>query len=194
MTRLRLLKPDELTDDQRAVYDGLTTGERGKRSNLAGEDGSLIGPFNAMLHSPLTGDRFQSLGESLRFSNKLPPNQLEIAILIIAAEWQADFEWWAHARLASSAGVADDVIEAIRNRETPAFRDEGEALVYEVASELLNSHRLSDATYTRAVDYLGESALIDLQFLLAYYTGVSMLLNTFEIPLPEGTAAPFEKK
>lgn len=192
MTRLGLLKPDELNADQKSLYDALTGGERNKGATLTREDGSLVGPFNALLYSPLTGNRFQSLGESLRFFNQLPGNQLEIAILVIAAEWRAEFEWWAHARLARNAGVADDVIEAIRTGGRPRIDDDGESLVYEVAVELLNTHRLSDETYNRALEVLGEAGLVDLQFLMAYYTGVSMLLNTFEIPLPDGVPTQFD--
>lgn len=192
MTRLKRLRPEELNDDQRVVYDGLTQGERGQNANLTNEDGSLAGPFNAMLYSPKTGNRFQSLGESLRFFNKLPNNELEVVILVVASEWQSNFEWWAHARLARSAGVTDDVIAAIREQRRPDFTDEGEALVHDVARELLATKRLSDDTYVRAVSRLGEAALVDLQLLIAYYTGVSMLLNTFEVPLPEGVSAPFE--
>ena len=192
MTRLGLLKPDELNADQKSLYDALTGGERSKGATLTGEDGSLIGPFNALLYSPLTGNRFQSLGESLRFFNQLPGNQLEIAILVIAAEWRAEFEWWAHARLARNAGVADDVIETIRTGGRPRIVDDGELLVYEVAVELLQTRRLSDETYNRALEVLGEAGLVDLQFLMAYYTGVSMLLNTFEIPLPDGVPTQFD--
>jgi len=194
MTRLRRLLPDELDDDQRAVYEGLTEGERGKKATLTNDDGSLVGPFNAMLYSPLTGNRFQSLGESLRFFNKLPNNELEIVILVVASEWQSNFEWWAHERLAKRAGVADDVIAAIKEKREPAsFGSDGEAIVYAAARELLTTKNLSDESYERAVGYLGESALVDLQLLIAYYTGVSMLLNTFEVPMPDGVAPPFER-
>jgi 4-carboxymuconolactone decarboxylase len=192
MTRLSLLKPDELNDDQQSLYDALTGGERSKGATLVREDGSLVGPFIALLYSPLTGNRFQSLGESLRFFNQLPGNQLEIAILVIAAQWRAEFEWWAHARLAKNAGVADDVIEAIRTGAQPQIVDAGESLVYEVAVELLTTHRLSEETYNRALEVLGEAGLVDLQCLMAYYTGVSMLLNTFEIPLPDGVPTQFD--
>lgn len=192
MSRLPLLTPDQLDADQKEVYDALTMGERGKNANLRNDDGSLVGPFNAMLYSPLTGNRFQALGEALRFFNKLPKNELEVVILVIARQWQADFEWWAHARLARNAGVGEDIIAAIHENRQPDFHDDGEALVYEVATTLLSDHRLDDALYGRAVDYLGEAALLDLMFLMAYYTGVSMVLNTFEVPLPEGVESPFE--
>jgi len=191
MGRQKLLKPDELSEEQRAVYQGLTEGERGKNANLVNADGSLIGPFNAMLFSPLTGDRFQSLGESLRYFNKLPANQLEVVILVIAAEWRAEFEWWAHERLARKAGVEDAVIASIKRKQRPDFINQGEALVYDIATELLVAHRLSDQTFERAISGLGEAGLMDLQFLMAYYTGVSMVLNTFEIPLPEGVESQF---
>ncbi len=193
MSRLPLLTPDQLDADQQEVYDSLTTGERGKNANLRNDDGSLVGPFNAFLYSPLTGNRFQALGEALRFFNKLPKNELEVVILVIAAQWRADFEWWAHARLAGNAGVSDDVIEAIKDGRQPSFEDDGEALVYEIAMTLLADRRLPDDVYGRAVDYLGEAGLLDLMFLMAYYTGVSMVLNTFEVSLPEGVKSPFAR-
>ncbi len=133
MSRLKLLTPDELSEDQQKVYAALTEGERGKSASLVNEDGSLVGPFNAMLFSPATGDRFQALGAGLRFANKLPPNQLEIVILVIAAEWQTEFEWWAHERLARQAGVAESHIAAIKRKQHPDFTDAGEDLVYQVA-------------------------------------------------------------
>ncbi len=191
MTRLKLLTPDDLTTDQREVYDALTGGERSKNATLTQPDGSLVGPFNALLYSPLTGGRFQALGEALRFHNHLPDNELEVAILVVGAHWQADFEWWAHARLARRAGVSEPVIEAIRKGERPEFENEGEALVYRVASELHNTQQLSDETYALAVDHLGEAGLADLLMLMAYYTGVSMLLNSFRVPLPGNAPSPF---
>jgi 4-carboxymuconolactone decarboxylase len=55
--RLRPLRPDELDPDQRAVYDALADPPGRVRTE---PDGSLQGPFDAMLRAPRSGAALQS--------------------------------------------------------------------------------------------------------------------------------------
>ena len=48
------------------------------------------------------------------FTREMKP--LEVAILVEAREWRAEFEWWAHVRLARRAGVSAEVIAAIESQ------------------------------------------------------------------------------
>jgi 4-carboxymuconolactone decarboxylase len=112
-------------------------------------------------------------------------------VLVIAREWSAQFEWWAHARLARRAGVAPEISAAIHERRDPPFQDAEERLVYRFARELIDTRRVTDATYRTAVDQLGEAGVTELTALLGYYTLVSLLLNTFAVPVPEGVDPPF---
>ena len=50
------------------------------------------------------------------------------------------------------------------------------------------------ATFERANKELGETSVIDLVGIIGYYSLVSVTLNAFEIPLPEGEKSPFDVK
>jgi len=188
--RLPLLSPDRLDDAQRALYDSIQGGPRGK-VRLTDEDGCLVGPFNAWLYSPSLGKRISQLGEGVRFESSLPTKLTEIAILVMARHWRAQFEGWAHERLASRAGVAPETIAALRAGERPSFDDSDDKLVYDFAKELLDTRRVSDDLYRRAVERFGEGGVVELVTLLGYYALVSMTLNVFAVPLPPGHEEPY---
>lgn len=193
--RLEYLRPEGLSEDQQALWDDLVGGKRaaGRGSNfLTNEEGGLVGPFNAWLYSPKVGQRVQRLGEALRFGSSLPDVLLEVAILVTAQHWRAHFEWWAHARLARRAGVAPAAIAAIHEGREPEFDDADQRLVYDFCRGLLANKRVGDETYGKIRELLGEQGLVDLISLLGYYGLVSMTLNVFEVPLPEGIEAPFD--
>ena len=94
MPRLTPVQPEAMSDEQRALYEAILGGKRGP--GMRGEDGALIGPFNAMLLNPHVGDRVQRLGEALRFDISLSRNVIEVATLVVGNHWRAQFEWWAH--------------------------------------------------------------------------------------------------
>jgi 4-carboxymuconolactone decarboxylase len=189
MSRLEPLRPEAMTEAQRVLYEALLSGKRG--SGLTAADGSLIGPFNAMLRNPHVGNRVQSLGEALRFETSLSRRVIEIATLVVGAHWRAQFEWWAHERLAKQAGLSEAVIAAIKRGERPALDDASEATAYSVASEMYRTQRLSDATYARAVEHFGQAGVFELLALIGYYTLVSLILNGFNVPLTAGATPPF---
>lgn len=192
--RIPYLTPESLEGPQRALYESILGGKRAqgsRRMHLLTAEKGLIGPFNAWLRSPEVGDRLQRLGEGLRFDSSLPDHVLEIAILVTARKWRARFEWWAHARLARRAGVADEVIEAIRTGKKPEWTDPMQRSVFAFSHQLLEHHQVSDEIYLEAKQLLGEGGVVDLVSLLGYYGLVSMTLNVFRVPLPEGEEDPF---
>ncbi|HEX4891101.1 MAG TPA: carboxymuconolactone decarboxylase family protein [Alphaproteobacteria bacterium] len=198
MTRLPLLAPGALNDAQRKIYDAITKGPRTQNTpRSAGisldTPGGLPGPFNAWMYSPVIGNLTQELGAALRFSNSLPNNLLEIAVMMVGKHWSAQFEFWAHARLARAAGVSDAIIEAIRTGAEPQFDKSDENQIYLFAREFLDTKRVSDATYAATRALIGENGLVDLIMLMGYYTIVSMTLNCFQVPLPQGQNYPFEE-
>ena len=52
---------------------------------------------------------------------------------------------------------------------------------------------LSNATYARVHKLLGDTGTVELVGMLGYYVMVSMILDTFRMPAPEGTPAPFRE-
>ena len=116
------------------------------------------GPFNVWMYAPSMGMHAQILGEELRFEGTLSDRQREVAILRVAVHWKADFEWWAHARIAAGHGLEAEVIDAILSGEVPRFSDEAERLVYEFAGEVLREHQVNDTLYRNTAEALGEPA------------------------------------
>jgi 4-carboxymuconolactone decarboxylase len=174
-------KPEELTPAQRQVHDAIIAGPRRR----------VEGPLRVWLLSPGFAERAQELGAFCRYNTSLPPRLSELAILVTGAFWQAGFEWHAHAPIALKAGLAADAIEAIRLGNFPKFAREDERAVYEFSRELWTKRRVSDATYRRIAELLGKETVVELVAILGYYGLISMTINTFEVPLPDGADQPF---
>lgn len=194
MARLKPLPQSSLDAEQRTLFDAITKGERSRGRPLEDfllEDGSLRGPFNAWLHAPGVGHPAQLLGESVRYQSRLPPRLRELAILTVAARWRADYEWWAHSRIARAEGLSEEMIAAVKAGRQPSGTDTQALMVHRFASELLENRRVSEQSYRDVTDALGDAGAVELVTLLGYYSLVSMVLNTFEVPLPAGEESPF---
>ena len=194
MPRLKSLPQSNLDAEQRALFEAITQGERSRGRPLGDfllEDGSLRGPFNAWLHAPRIGQPAQLLGESIRYRSQLPPRLRELAILTVAARWQADYEWWAHSRSALAEGLSAECIAAIKAGRPPSGSDTEARMVHRFATELMETRRVSEQCYREVVNALGDAGAVELVTLLGYYTLVSMILNAFEVPLPAGQRPPF---
>ena len=174
--RIRDLPVEEMTPEQRSIRDDIVAGPRGK----------LQGPLKVWLTSPNLADKAQKLGQFCRYETSLPPHLSELAILVTGRFWGAEYEWYAHKKIGLDAGLDPNVVEAIRQRSVPNFSSNAEKIVYEFATQLHNDHRVGDTTYSAAVKEFGEIGTVDLVGILGYYTLISMTLNTFQVPLPEG--------
>ena len=177
--RFRPLTYDEMTPAQRTMIEHV----------LAGPRGSTDGPFNVQLRSPEKGDLGQQFGAATRFSTSVPRQLYELAIIMTARHWTAQFEWYAHHRSALQAGVSAEVCDAIAAGKRPARMPPDQAVVYDFASELLETKQVSDATFDAAKQLLGERGVVDLINVMGWYGTVSMLLNVDRYPMPEGAQA-----
>ena len=195
--RLHRFVPDELSPEQRRLYDAITQGPRSKGPQLfsmTDPAGGLEGPFNALLLSPDVGEALQALGSAIRYKTALSDRAREIAILELAAIRQADFEWFAHERVGRAAGLTDEELAAIRRGKKAPSLDASETLVRKVVRALLGERDLRRKLFEEARDVLGERALMDVISLVGYYDGVALSLRVWRTPLPEGEISPFRKR
>jgi 4-carboxymuconolactone decarboxylase len=160
-------------------------------SVLAGPRNAFGGPFNVLLRSPEMGDLAQKLGAYARFNSSLPDTLREMAIIMTAGYWEAEYEWNAHKRAALAAGLAPALVDAIATGRRPRAMSPVEAALYDFCDELLNEHFVSDTTFDAAIDALGERGVVDVIGTVGYYAMVSMLLNVDEHPLPDGVEPQF---
>jgi 4-carboxymuconolactone decarboxylase len=185
MSRLPELRREQLNPDAQAVWDAIV-GTRGRQ--LGTPAGGLAGPFNAFVHAPDVGRHLTALGAALRFGTSIERRLTEVAIITVGARWQAEFEWWAHARMARQHGVPDAVVDAIGRGEEPRFEAEDERIVHAIASSLARAGTVDQQAYDDGRALLGDTGLVELIALCGYYTLISFLLNGFDVPLPAGAA------
>ena len=183
--RLPALAMASLTAVQQALVEAIKSGPRGRFNNE--------GPFAVYLHAPVFGQLAQQLGAHLRYHTSVPPRLSEFAILCTAQFWKAQFEWFAHAPLAEKQGVKPATIRALQAGRAPTTAPRDEMAIYAFVKELYAKRRVSDATYKRVHRLLGDACTVELVGILGNYVMVSMILNVFRMPVPEGTPAPFRK-
>lgn len=172
MARLQPIAPDELDNAQKEV-----AGIRPERM--------ATGPFTVWLRRPELAAIISQLMRYMRRGGlTLEPRLTELAILVAARAWTAQFAWYAHEPQAVENGIKQDVIEAIRHRRTPQFDKPDEAVVYALTSELAANQKVSDGTYAEALAILGEGKLVDLVNLFGFYMMIATNLVTFEVEIP----------
>lgn len=186
MSRLERKAYADLSAEQQAAFDKVVA-ERPVKPT----DGHIGGPFDIWLRSPEMGTRLVGLGGFFRFRTSVDRRYVELAILVTGQFWQAQFEWWAHEPMARDAGVPEDVIAAIKIGEQPGLTDAGDQAAYDLAHEIHNNRKLSDATFAAAKAQFGETGVAELIGLCGFYGLVSMTLNGFEVELPDGATNPF---
>ena len=173
--RFAPLAEERMTPDQKRVAQGIASGPRGSWQR---------GPFKALLRSPEIADRVQKVGEFVRFKSSIEPRLNELAIILCARKWTAQYEWYAHCKLALDAGLKPEIADAIAEGKRPANLQPDEAAVYDFAHQLLHTGQVDDAAFGAVKEKFGEQGVIDLIGAVGYYTIVSFVLNVDRVPLP----------
>jgi len=174
--------PAHLTEEQRALYDRILGGPRAagpQHFSLTSADGSLVGPFDALLLSPTVGAALQDLGAAVRYRTGLTDRVREMAILLVAAHWDSAFERSSHEAVGRAAGLTDDELAVLRTGGAPELPDADEAAAIEVVRALLARGDLDDDEYARATERIGDRAVFELSTLIGYYATLALQLRVF---------------
>jgi len=183
--RVAALRPDELTAEQRSLYERLTTGRRATGPRpfpLTDDEGRLQGPFNAMLFSPELGDALQNLGDAVRYATGFTARQREIATLTVAAHEDSAYEWAVHGHVGRQAGLTEAELTALRTGADHTFADPAEDAIRTATRELLTTGDLTDAAFAHAREILGLTRLYELITLVGYYRLLAVQLRALRVP------------
>jgi len=180
--RFSQLTMDQLTDQQKPLAEQIM-----KVSSVG-----IGGPYNPLLRSPVLGQRMFDLLHYLRWETSVPLKLNEFAILIIGRQWRSQVEWLAHAPLAIKAGLSPDIVAELKANKRPSNMPPQESVVYDFVTELTTQHAVSDETFNRAKELLGEQQVVDLTAVAGGYVAVAMLLAMSEQDVPPGKEPPFK--
>jgi 4-carboxymuconolactone decarboxylase len=171
--RYRELSLDEISAEQKAVFDA-----------IASTRGVVPTPFHILAESPQLASLTQALGAFCRYRTGLPPLLSELAVLITAAHWDAEYEFAVHTPDALKAGVPQDVIDALRAGQSPSFADDDSRLIHAFATTFYAARDIPDALFAEAVARFGRRQVVELAGVLGYYSGLAMLLRIFRVSAP----------
>jgi 4-carboxymuconolactone decarboxylase len=164
------LTPEALTSAQKPIYDAIA----------AARHGSVPKPFHVFLQSPQLAESVQQLGALLRYRTGLPPRLSELAILVTAKHWEAQYEWSVHEGEARKAGVPEEVIRAIASGARPALAND-DAIVYDFATSFYAKHDVPDDIFKRAVETFGQKTVVELAGILGYYSMLAIVMSIYRV-------------
>jgi 4-carboxymuconolactone decarboxylase len=155
-------------------------------AEISGARGNVRGPFTVWLRNPKLAEHANAFGIALRDSKHLDRRLFELVVITVCRAWSVQYAWSAHVGAAETAGVTPEVIAAIRGNRRPDFKRDDERMVYDVATEIMQTKDLSQATYDRAVDAFGVEGTVDLISTVGFYGMVGIFLKSFDVPTPTG--------
>jgi 4-carboxymuconolactone decarboxylase len=188
--RLPPLSRDRLNTELREVHDGIASlvGSKQQRIVVLNADGALIGPFPAMLHFPKFGVPVLMFQRALAAEARLPKTVREVAILTVGAVFGARYELYAHEISEAEVGVSPAQIAILAAGGRPASLSDEEAIAHDCAHALATGHILPASTYARAIELLGRDGVGELVFLISGYCQIAIVLNAFDVPVPDADA------
>ncbi len=174
MARLPLItSKDQVPAKDHAIVDA-----------IVGSRGALQGPFTMFLHSPEIAGRVAHLGAYVRFEGALDMRVRVLAAMTVAREFEAAYVWGAQTGGARRQGVPESTITAIREKHTRGVPPE-DAQIIEFTRQLLQKHRVDDATFKAMQARFGNDELIQLTGAIGYYALLAMTVNVCELePAP----------
>jgi 4-carboxymuconolactone decarboxylase len=178
-SRLPLLTRDDMKDeDGKRIYDMLAGGP--------GKTVGATGPAAISLYSPKVAEAIQMLNQYLRFHGVLKARDFEVAILVVAREFDQQYEWSGHEMGARAAKVPQPVIDAIKfNKDAMGFSDQ-DSLLITFTRQLLHQHKLDSDLYAKTVATFGKQGTLELATIVGDYAMAAMMLNATDQHLPPG--------
>ena len=172
MARLPEVTRDQLEAEDQEYFD-----------QIVGSRGSIRGPYGVLLHSPKLAARVAHTGTYVRFDCDIPNGLKEVVIITTAREIKSQYEFSAHARLARESNVSEDTIRAIAQGTAPERLSGDEAMLVRYTKELLQNHKISDATFNAVQDRFGVQGTVDITGLIGHYLLVGQILAAFDVEL-----------
>ncbi|MFD6399238.1 carboxymuconolactone decarboxylase family protein [Nocardia sp. NPDC060249] len=147
---------------------------------------AMPGVLGVLAHHPELAGAWLAYNGLLIERPTVDPRDRELVILRVAWRSESDYEWTQHVRIAMSLGVDAEQIEAVRyGPQAPVWSPVQRALLA-MTDQLLDRHRVDDATWAQLELHFDNRQLIELLFLAGSYLCLAMVFNSVALqPDPE---------
>ena len=142
--------------------------------------------FRMLAHAETAFRPFLRFGGAILGRLELDPKLRELAILQVAADAEARYEWVQHVAIARHVGVTDEQIAAV---EAGRFDDSslGDAAraVLGFARDVVAGPRVSDATFASVKQQLSPREIVELLLTVGNYLMLARVMTTLELELDD---------
>ena len=177
MARVPYVAREELDEQGQVIYDRIREDRGAPEVGLQ---------FRALLHNPAAAGHLTSMGATLRFQSAMPEDLKELAIILVAREWDSGIEWTGHAVAAARAGVSDAAIEGIRTGQAPDCLDGIQADIARFVQQMIREKDVSDQNFEAVRAALGDRGVVDLTMTVSYYTALALAQIALRPEMGEG--------
>ena len=139
------------------------------------------GPFSVLMHSPGLAQKVMEAGAQVRLGSTLSQVEREIAVIAVSREKDARYEWAAHVRAGRTAGMREEVIEAVRHRADVSGLDPDERDIVMFVRQLLQTNKVEQPLFDALVLRHSERWVVELAGTVGQYQYISAINNTFEV-------------
>jgi alkylhydroperoxidase family enzyme len=171
VARLRYIEP---TDTPAAVQQAL----------------SVVPPLNIFLilgHAATAFQPYLRLGAAILGELELDPALRELAILQVAKQSDAEYEWVQHVAIGQHAGLTPEQITAV---ETGAIADHPsldttQRAVLTFTREVVNGPHVNTTTFQAVNERLNPREIVELLLTIGNYLMLAKIMTTLEIEIDE---------
>ena len=166
MARIPLIerRDQTTTPEQEHVFDA-----------IAASRGSLIRPYQVLLHVPSIAEPLAETGARIRFAGSLADDDRELVILTAATVHGCAFEWDSHLQIAIGAGVRQEVLDHLQGG--PGTLTDHEELVISYVRRLCADSTVPADRVERARIAVGEAGVVELTATVGYYTLLAYVMG-----------------
>jgi 4-carboxymuconolactone decarboxylase len=120
------------------------------------------------------------------FHSTLSKRDRELVTVRIGWVRRGEYEWAQHVRMAKSAGLSDEQVDAIMAGADSPVWDSRDAALLRAVDEIAADRYVSDQTWKRLAEDFDRQQLMDLVFTIGAYDLMAMAFNTFGLQLDPG--------
>jgi alkylhydroperoxidase family enzyme len=174
--RLSPVSPDHADEQTKKIFE--------KLARLAAPTNPVLGTL--MLHPDLA-EIYMPFSDYLKNHGVLSGRDRELVILRTAWNCGADYQWVAHVRHATMAGITYREIERVARGARDPEWDADDSAVLRAVDELFEDHRIRPDTWDRLRTRLDPASLVEFLMLVGNYQMIGLLTNSVGLAPDERT-------
>jgi 4-carboxymuconolactone decarboxylase len=169
MARLPYLEIDDASEPVRGALEALPA----------------LNIFRMLAHAETAFGPYLRLGGAILGELELDPKLRELAILQVAKEGDAEYEWVQHVVIGRLAGVDDEQIAAIEGGHivNSAAFDQTEKAVLELAAAMVRGPRVDQPTFDALRKRLSPREIVELLLTIGNYLMLARVMTVLELEI-----------